>query len=91
MANMLLEAPIGYDVFIHVLRRCRPRGASPRCDLFGLLRFVWFDCFPKPPQSHMVLTDSGGIQEEASFLGIPVLVLRNNTERPEVTALCISV
>jgi UDP-N-acetylglucosamine 2-epimerase (non-hydrolysing) len=32
---------------------------------------------------HLVLTDSGGIQEEAPFLGKPVLVMRNTTERPE--------
>ncbi len=33
--------------------------------------------------SHLVLTDSGGIQEEAPALGKPVLVLRDTTERPE--------
>lgn len=34
-------------------------------------------------KSTIVLTDSGGIQEEAPGLGIPVLVMRNTTERPE--------
>lgn len=34
-------------------------------------------------KSHLILTDSGGIQEEAPSLGIPVLVMRDTTERPE--------
>ena len=34
-------------------------------------------------KAHIVLTDSGGIQEEAPGLGKPVLVMRDTTERPE--------
>ncbi len=37
-------------------------------------------------KSHLVLTDSGGIQEEAPSLGKPVLVMRSVTERPEAVA-----
>jgi UDP-N-acetylglucosamine 2-epimerase (non-hydrolysing) len=41
------------------------------------------DLVPVMNQSTLVVTDSGGLQEEAPSLGKPVLVLRHVTERPE--------
>ncbi len=42
-----------------------------------------FDCHNIMARSHLILTDSGGIQEEAPSLGKPVLVMRETTDRPE--------
>ncbi|WP_276574061.1 non-hydrolyzing UDP-N-acetylglucosamine 2-epimerase [Pseudomonas qingdaonensis] len=42
------------------------------------LDFVWF-----MRRAYVILTDSGGVQEEAPHLGKPVLVMRDTTERPE--------
>lgn len=56
-------------------------GDSDRIRLIEPLEVFDFHNFQN--MSHIILTDSGGIQEEAPSLGKPVLVLRDTTERPE--------
>ncbi|MDC3411790.1 non-hydrolyzing UDP-N-acetylglucosamine 2-epimerase [Terrihalobacillus insolitus] len=56
-------------------------GNDERIKLIEPLGVVDFHNFAS--RSHLILTDSGGVQEEAPSLGVPVLVLRDTTERPE--------
>lgn len=56
-------------------------GRNERVSLIEPLNVLDFHNFMA--KSHLILTDSGGIQEEAPSLGVPVLVLRDTTERPE--------
>lgn len=59
-------------------------GALPRVHLQEPAEYVQLVALMK--NATLVLTDSGGIQEEAPALGKPVLVLRHETERPEAVA-----
>ncbi|MED3331129.1 MULTISPECIES: non-hydrolyzing UDP-N-acetylglucosamine 2-epimerase [Bacillus] len=56
-------------------------GDSERVHLIEPLEVIDFHNFAS--RSYFILTDSGGVQEEAPSLGKPVLVLRDTTERPE--------
>ena len=53
----------------------------PRIHLLEPLRYEQF--VHLMARAHIILTDSGGVQEEAPFLGKPTLVMRETTERPE--------
>ena len=59
-------------------------GAVPRVHLIEPLDYLPFIYLMQ--HAHLVLTDSGGIQEEAPSLGKPVLVMRDTTERPEAVS-----
>lgn len=59
-------------------------GRHPRLVLLEPLQYVSFVALMQ--RAEMILTDSGGIQEEAPSLGKPVLVMRETTERPEGVA-----
>ncbi|WP_338553440.1 UDP-N-acetylglucosamine 2-epimerase (non-hydrolyzing) [Paenibacillus sp. KS-LC4] len=56
-------------------------GGHPRIQLIDPLDVFEFHNFY--PHAYMILTDSGGLQEEAPSFGVPTLVLRDTTERPE--------
>ncbi|MCD5324064.1 MULTISPECIES: non-hydrolyzing UDP-N-acetylglucosamine 2-epimerase [Pontibacillus] len=56
-------------------------GRDDRIHLIEPLDVIDFHNFAS--RSHLIMTDSGGVQEEAPSLGVPVLVLRDTTERPE--------
>ena len=59
-------------------------GSEPRARLVPPLNYLEFVALLR--DSYLVLTDSGGVQEEAPALGKPVLILRETTERPEGVA-----
>jgi UDP-N-acetylglucosamine 2-epimerase (non-hydrolysing) len=56
-------------------------GSIPNVTLLEPLGYVPFVDLMR--RAHLLLTDSGGVQEEGPSLGKPILVLRNKTERPE--------
>jgi UDP-N-acetylglucosamine 2-epimerase (non-hydrolysing) len=90
ICNALLDIARSNDVEIIYPVHLNPNVRRPVMDILGnepnirLIEplsypaFVWL-----MEKSHIILTDSGGVQEEAPSLGKPVLVMRNTTERPE--------
>jgi UDP-N-acetylglucosamine 2-epimerase (non-hydrolysing) len=62
-------------------RVCESLGSIPNIVLLEPLGYVPFVDLMR--RAHLLLTDSGGVQEEGPSLGKPILVLRNKTERPE--------
>ena len=59
-------------------------GAEKNIFLIEPLQYLPFVYMMK--QSYIILTDSGGVQEEAPGVGKPVLVMRDTTERPEAVS-----
>lgn len=86
LAEAYPETEIIYPVHLNPnvqepVRRILGGKAYPNIHLIepvDYLPFVWL-----MDRSHLIITDSGGVQEEAPSLGKPVLVMRETTERPE--------
>ncbi len=90
-----LEALVRVSRHVPVVFPMHPRTRA-RLDLFGLRGRLeqphakvtvvdpvgYLDCVALQDGAALVLTDSGGIQEETTFLGVPCLTMRDTTERP---------
>ena len=83
-----LSAEIPFVFPVHPRTRARLEGTAVAQRLSGLASFIqteplgYLDFVGLVAGAHLVLTDSGGIQEETTVLGIPCLTLRDSTERP---------
>ena len=84
IARRFPEFPIIYPVHPNpIVRQTADKilGKEKRVHLLDPLEYMPFVHAMK--RAHLILTDSGGVQEEAPSLNKPILVLRDNTERPE--------
>jgi UDP-N-acetylglucosamine 2-epimerase (non-hydrolysing) len=83
--------PVVLPVHPRTRARIDELGLAERVRSMDGLRLIeplgYLDFLGLTAASALVLTDSGGLQEEASVLGIPCLTLRENTERPVTVAL----
>ncbi|MGQ9628030.1 MAG: non-hydrolyzing UDP-N-acetylglucosamine 2-epimerase [Anaerolineae bacterium] len=74
--------PTVYPIHPHSRKRMSEFGLNP--NNMTLIEPVSFlDFLQLESNARLILTDSGGVQEEACILGIPCVTLRDNTERPE--------
>ena len=73
-----------YPIHMNPIVRQAATDELGNCDRIHIIEpLEVLDCHNIMARSYMILTDSGGIQEEAPSLGKPVLVMRDTTERPE--------
>ena len=76
------EMPVIYPIHPHSRKTMAEFGLQPRglrlVEPMDFLSFLQLES-----GARLILTDSGGVQEEACILGVPCVTLRNNTERPE--------
>lgn len=77
--------PLRFSVHPRTRKRIFDLGLKHRFKLLDPLPYL--DFMALVSRAAFVLTDSGGVQEETSFLGVPCLTLRDSTERPETIRL----
>ena len=83
-----IKEPIIYPIHPRTLKRLKEFDLIERVENVKNLRLIetlgYFDFLKLCAYSKLIITDSGGIQEECTIYRKPVLVIRDNTERPEI-------
>ncbi len=86
LETITAKLPVVFPIHPRTRKTIAALGLSERVGAMKNLRVVdplgYLDFLALYSQARLVLTDSGGIQEETTALGIPCLTLRENTERP---------
>jgi UDP-N-acetylglucosamine 2-epimerase (non-hydrolysing) len=83
LAELAAQAPVVFPVHPRTRRMLEQLGSEQTGQGIKLTEpLSYLDFMALESQAALVVTDSGGIQEETSFLGIPCLTVRPNTERP---------
>jgi UDP-N-acetylglucosamine 2-epimerase (non-hydrolysing) len=80
VAHVQARLPVVFPVHPRTRKALAPQPALPGLRLTEPLGYL--DFLKLTAHARLVLTDSGGLQEETTVLGVPCLTLRNNTERP---------
>ena len=76
------DVPVIFPVHPRTRQRLANLGAAPHAQLRLVDPLGYLDFVALQETATVVITDSGGIQEETTYLGVPCLTLRSNTERP---------
>ena len=86
-ALQVLKCPIAWPLHPRTRNRLSQFGFLQRLEMMGHIKLMdpvgYLDSLKLQKNAKFVMTDSGGLQEETTALGVPCLTLREHTERPE--------
>jgi UDP-N-acetylglucosamine 2-epimerase (non-hydrolysing) len=86
LENIQRDLPVVFPVHPRTRKNIESMGLQPRYDAMPQLQLIeplgYLEFLKLMANAAVVLTDSGGMQEETTILGVPCLTLRENTERP---------
>lgn len=91
VTHLCREYPVVFPIHPRTAKRARQFRLTRRIHTIPNLRAIYplgyLDFLNLEQNARLILTDSGGIQEEACILRVPCVTLRENTERPETVAV----